>query len=56
MRGRNSQSIKRKYAIAWKILNDPFTRVMLSDRFMESWHDKMFPKFINPYKIRRLEL
>ena len=28
---------------------------MLSDQFLELWHDKIFPQYINPFKFRRLE-
>jgi len=34
MRGKDSQSIKIKYVAAWKILTDPFARLMLSDHFL----------------------
>lgn len=47
--------MKNRYGLAWRILTDPFTRLMLSDRFMEQWHERMFPKYLNPYKFRRLE-
>ena len=55
LKGRDPQTTKSKYAIAWKLLNDPLARIMVSDRFMESWHDKMFPKLVNPYKFKRME-
>jgi len=55
LRGRDAQTTKSKYAIAWKLLNDPLARIMLSDRFMEAWHGKMFPKMVNPYKFKRME-
>ena len=38
------------------MIHDPLARVMLCDRFMYAWHDKKFPKFINPYSFKRLEL
>lgn len=54
-RGKDKQSTKIKYAVSWKLLNDPLTRAMVSDKFMEAWHDRTFPKLVNPYKFRRME-
>jgi len=53
--GKDPQSTKPKYALAWKLLTDPLTRAMVSDQFMEAWHDRMFPKWINPFKFKRME-
>ena len=55
IKGRDPQSIRLKYAFAWKIMTQPMTRLMLSDNFMEAWHDRTFPKLINPYRFRRME-
>lgn len=54
-RGKDSQSTKVKWVLSWKILNDPLTRAMMSDRFLEGWHDAIFPQWVNPFKFRRLE-
>ena len=46
---------KAKWVLSWKILNDPLARAMLSDRFLEGWHEATFPQWVNPYKLRRLQ-